>query len=218
MVAASRKGRTIFINCPFDAQYRPIFDAIVFTAAYSGFRVVCALSENDSMKVRVHKILDMTRACSLGIHDISRTETDPGSGLPRFNMPFELGLFFGMAYSAGNSPTKRGLILDKKRYQYHQFLSDLSGNDIAVHANKPIAAIKAIRDWLAPMDPARQLTGSDAIAKAFRRFEGHLSAHARGHGFAAPRDVTFVERLKLTLAWLDAQRRLGTPHPQRPRK
>src|SRR5262249_5963635 len=32
--------------------------------------------------------------CKYGIHDISRTEVTSASGLPRFNMPLELGVVF----------------------------------------------------------------------------------------------------------------------------
>ena len=37
----------------------------------------------------------MIADCRYGIHDISRTELDRDSGLPRFNMPLELGIFLG---------------------------------------------------------------------------------------------------------------------------
>ena len=46
----------------------------------------------DRYDLRLLKILCIIGECRLGIHDISRTELDAASGLPRFNMPLELGL------------------------------------------------------------------------------------------------------------------------------
>lgn len=82
----------VFINCPFDSAYKPIFDAIIFTVMDAGFRPRCALESRDSGDTRLAKIVQIIRECRFGIHDISRVETG-GAGLPRFNMPFECGLF-----------------------------------------------------------------------------------------------------------------------------
>ena len=35
----------MFINCPFDAVYEPLFDAIVFAVYDCGFIARCALEE-----------------------------------------------------------------------------------------------------------------------------------------------------------------------------
>ena len=40
-------------------------------------------------------ICDIIKASRFGIHDVSRTESDKASALPRFNMPLELGFFLG---------------------------------------------------------------------------------------------------------------------------
>ena len=89
--------RQVFINCPFDAEYLPLFRIIVFVVNACGYHVRCALESQDAGEVRMVKILRLIRECQFGIHDISRTELDPANGLPRFNMPLELGLFLGAA-------------------------------------------------------------------------------------------------------------------------
>ena len=40
--------RDIFINCPFDDEYRPLFQSLVFVIADCGFRARCALELVDS--------------------------------------------------------------------------------------------------------------------------------------------------------------------------
>ena len=84
----------VFINCPFDSAYKHLFDAMVFAIHDCGFIPRCALEE-DASQVRIDKIYSIIADCRYGIHDISRTELDEGSGLPRFNMPLELGVFLG---------------------------------------------------------------------------------------------------------------------------
>ncbi|MDT0631432.1 hypothetical protein [Rubrivirga litoralis] len=85
-MAAYTQG--VFVNCPFDPDYAPVFDAVVFAVHDAGFVARCALEEDDSARVRVEKIYDIIGACRLGVHDVSRTELDPAMGLPRFNIPW----------------------------------------------------------------------------------------------------------------------------------
>ena len=49
----------MFINCPFDPEYRPIFEAVVFAVHRCGFVARCALEDGDSDVVRIAKILRM---------------------------------------------------------------------------------------------------------------------------------------------------------------
>src|SRR3954467_8306304 len=85
---------SVFVNCPFDDEYIPILRAIIFTIYRCGFFPVSALAEDDGLDNRLNKIERLIENCKYGVHDISRTELNV-NGLPRFNMPFELGVFFG---------------------------------------------------------------------------------------------------------------------------
>jgi hypothetical protein len=85
----------VFVNCPFDDAYQDLFEAIVFTIHDCGYVARSALEVDDGSQVRIDKIAALIAACRFGIHDISRTQPDTATGLPRFNMPFELGMFLG---------------------------------------------------------------------------------------------------------------------------
>ena len=89
----TRTHEPVFINCPFDSQYTPLFEALVFAVSDCGFRARCALEVDDASQVRIEKIYKIIATCKFGIHDISRTAPNPATGLPRFNMPLELGIF-----------------------------------------------------------------------------------------------------------------------------
>jgi len=77
-------NRFIFINCPFDSEYRPLFEAIVFAIYACGFVPRCSLEDGDSGRLRLLKIIDLIDQCTYGVHDISRTELDANTQLPRF--------------------------------------------------------------------------------------------------------------------------------------
>src|SRR6266550_5360914 len=121
----------VFLNCPFDAQYKPLFEAIVFAIQACGYRPRCALEIDDASEVRIEKIFKIIAECKYGVHDISRTEVTSASGLPRFNMPLELGMFLAAKRFGGAKQRRKVcLVLDTMPYRYQQFISDIAGQDI----------------------------------------------------------------------------------------
>ena len=98
-------NKSVFINCPFDVNYKRIFHAIVFAVYDCGFLPRSALEAADT-PVRLSRIIDIIRESRYAIHDLSRASSNSRTGLARFNMPFELGLFLG-AKEFGSRRQKR---------------------------------------------------------------------------------------------------------------
>jgi hypothetical protein len=168
--------RSVFINCPFSPDYQRIFRAILFAIYACEFRPRCALEAIDSSQNRFTKIQQIIRESKFGIHDISNMELDPKTNLPRFNMPFELGLFFAAkAFGSNQQKNKIALILDSGDYRYRESLSDISGQDISSHGGDPEKAIHKVRDWL---DTCRggntPLPGGSHIVHQYRSFNKQL--------------------------------------------
>jgi hypothetical protein len=168
----------VFINCPFDDAYRPLFQAIVFAVQDCGYIARCSLEVTDASQVRIEKIAGIIASCKFGVHDISRTEPDAVTQLPRFNMPLELGIFLGAKrFGASKHKAKTCLILDVERYRYQKFISDIAGQDIAAHGGIPDEAIKAVRNWLsAATSKSVKIPGGAAIAKRYATFRAELPA------------------------------------------
>lgn len=198
----------VFINCPFDPAYQRLFDAIVFAIAICGFTPRSALEIDDSGQVRFTKIVDLIRACRFGIHDLSRTDLSATGGLPRFNMPLELGLFLGaVQYGDPSQGEKRALVIDSDRTRYRDFISDLAGHDIKAHANDANEAIGCVRAFLAASAPTSP-PGPAKIRPWFARFEGEFPGICtRLH--LEPHEVTFVERRRMVDAWIRHARGAG---------
>jgi hypothetical protein len=145
----ARRAKPVFVNCPFDEDYRPLFNAMIFTVLRCGFTPRCALEVIDGGSTRISKIENLIEECQLGIHDISRTELDAANALPRFNMPLELGLFLGAKrYGDPRQRRKKCLVLDVERFRYQKFMSDIAGQDIEAHGGDAHRLIERVRAFL----------------------------------------------------------------------
>ena len=161
----------VFINCPFDSDYQPLFDAMIFAVHDCGFVARCALEEGDASQVRIDKIYNIIEDCRYGIHDISRTELDRNSRLPRFNMPLELGIFLGAKrFGVEKQESKKCIVMDREQYRYQKFISDISGQDIFVHNNNPREMVRVIRDWLGTASRHKTISGGSIIWKHYQYF------------------------------------------------
>lgn len=196
--------RSIFINCPFDSDYQPLFRALTFAVLDCGFLARCALEADDGGEVRIAKIHRIIRDSRHGIHDISRTELDPVNGLPRFNMPLELGLFLGAReFGNGLQKHKRALILDVDRYRYQKFCSDIAGQDIKAHHGDPGEAIRAVRHWLATaLDGSVLLLSAAAMAERYQEFIRDLPSTCKRLRLDID-DLQFVELRTLVEEWAE---------------
>lgn len=152
-------------------------EALVFAIHDCGYIARSALEAEDSAEVRIDKIAKIIKDCRYGIHDISRTEVGADTGLPRFNMPLELGLFLGARrFGSRTDKRKACLILDRARYRYQQFCSDIAGQDIRSHDDLPETAIKVVRNWLQTNSPTPEvmMPGGSAMARRFALFQDDL--------------------------------------------
>ena len=201
-MAYSGYESNVFINCPFDDAYLPLFHAVVFAVHDAGFRARCALELSNVVENRLAKILRIIEECRYGVHDLSRTELSAGNSLPRFNMPLELGLFLGYQ-KAGNVHQRRKncLVLDKEPYRYQQFISDISGQDVFSHDGNQRGAIREVRNWLAVSSKRPLVPGGDKIYRRFQTFEAGLPAFLNALHVTAT-ELTFVDYQYAVTDWL----------------
>ncbi len=205
-MAGKIRSGDVFINCPFDPSYKQIFDAIIFAIYDLGFVARCALEVDDASEFRLVKILDLIERSRYGIHDISAAAIDANTGLPRFNMPLELGLFLGCKRFGEPAQRNKGcLILDVDKYRYRNFLSDVAGQDIHAHGGRPEKAISAVRDWLCSASKRKGLPGGQAIADRYAKFRAELP----GLCAALKRQedsLTFPDLSEMISEWLPVNR------------
>ena len=176
----------------------------VFAVHDCGFRAHCTLEIDDAGRVRMESIYDLIRQCRFGVHDISRTELDPVNNLPRFNMPLEPGLFLGATrFGSGRQRDKRSLILDREQYRYQKYISDIAGQDIKAHDDRPGMAIRRVRDWLdnSPVDPDVMKPGARKMTERYERFISQLPELCE-ELHLHPEDLTFNNFTDILEEWL----------------
>jgi hypothetical protein len=187
---------SVFINCPFDDRYVPILRAIVYTIYRCGFLPKTALDEDDGSDNRLSKIIRKIRDSRYGIHDLSRIELN-AADYPRFNMPFEPGIFFG-AKNLGDTSQKRktALVLEKTKYGYQQYISDLNGIDTKAHNNDPAIAMAKVRDWLRTTSGRKTIPGYSVLNAQYQEFLDNFPALTHALGFTVD-NIPFMDFLNL---------------------
>lgn len=140
-------NRNAFINCPFDSRYRKLFEVLVFTLEYYGYKTLFSETRS-SAHDRLDEITKMIEDSKFSIHDLSRHRADKRGDYSRFNMPFELGIDYGCYKYKTKRSSKVIAILDSEEHAYDRYLSDMSGRDILIHNNDPELLFQLIPEWL----------------------------------------------------------------------
>ncbi|MBM6403348.1 hypothetical protein JQN72_03715 [Phycicoccus sp. CSK15P-2] len=212
MAGGGQFDDSVFINCPFDPEFRPILEAILFCVLDCGLQPRLSSERLDSGEVRLSKIVELMKECRYSIHDLSRVQATKKGEHARLNMPFELGVDYGLAL-AGTPPlsSKQLLVIAEQRYEYQVALSDIAGWDIRAHDDDFEQAIKEVRHWLA----ANNLTTSSA-SRIVGRYLGYQEWDYERLLDAGWSDDDIQERqtpelLQAMRDWVDAGRPLSHP-------
>jgi hypothetical protein len=180
--------KNVFINCPFDDQFRRLLRPLLFTVYYLGFTPRIALERLDSAEVRIKKIVELIENSQYSIHDLSRLQAAMAGEFYRLNMPFELGIDMGCRlFKRGHWSRKKCLILEAVRYRYQAALSDLSGSDVEIHENEPEEIVTVVRNWL-NHEAQLNVEGPAHIWSAFTDFMADNYDGLRARGFS-PRNI-----------------------------
>ena len=193
----------VFINCPFDPKYKPIFDAIVFGIHDAGFIARCALEVSDASRNRLGEIMRIISECRYGVHDICRTELQAKSRLPRFNMPFELGIFFGAKeFGGADEQLKSCLVMDREPDRYRAFLSDIAGQEVKGHGNEAEKAVSELRKFLRTESRRSDIPGQRAIWERFKRFRESLRFVCAKSRIEVE-ELTYLDYQFFVIEWLE---------------
>jgi len=140
---------SVFINCPFDSEYLPLFDAIVFATICCGFLPRCAIESGCTATPRMDRITQAIFASKYSIHDLCRCKGEGDANLARFNMPLELGASMAQRYDPNGATHHDWLLLVPRGSEYVRFISDLAGFDPKQHDGRLETLLPAVMSWLA---------------------------------------------------------------------
>ena len=149
MGSPKKLNNKLFINCPFDKDYFPFYQRLVFILTKNNFSLFFS-SSNSLKTTRIDNIKRLISKCKYSIHDLSRNKSNSANEYSRLNMPLELGIDIGCA-----TWFKRNKIITflvDKKHSHNIFISDLSGYDPIEHNNDPESLFDTIPVWLSKIN------------------------------------------------------------------
>ena len=175
----------VFINCPFDEEFKTLLRPMLFSLIY--FQLEPKISQTESSaNVRVNQIKQHIRNSKYSIHDLSRSKPMKKNELPRFNMPYELGLDIGCAtFGSKNYASKKILILETERYYYQKIISDIAGQDIENHNDDTATLIRKMRNWFSTVDSSNSYPSANKVWIAYNQFYEDITKTLTDEGFTA---------------------------------
>jgi hypothetical protein len=135
--------RAVFLNVPYDSAFENLY--LAYIAGVSAFGLVPrATLEIPTSRRRLERIRQLIGQCAYSIHDLSRVQPDARTPrVPRFNMPFELGL--AVAQSIG-SRSESWYVCETVPHRIGKSLSDLDGTDVRIHGGTVRGVFGALCD------------------------------------------------------------------------
>ena len=137
----------VFINCPFDPQYRELLEKLIFILSFYEFEVLMSVNKS-SADDRLLEITNLIRDSKFSFHDLSRHISSKKGEIARFNMPFEFGIDFGCHQFDKQRKDKVIALIDSSPHSYDVHISDMSGRDILYHYNNAEYLFEIIPTWL----------------------------------------------------------------------
>jgi hypothetical protein len=165
------RTKAVFINCPYDAEFEPTFDAIVFATACCGFMPRSAVESGTKAESRMERIVQPIFSSKYSIHDLSRCRGEGSELLARFNMPLELGIAMARRYMTPKKTRHDWLLLVPEGHLYLKFASDLAAFDPICYDGKPESVVPGVMGWLVTRPEASETPSPEAVLAELPRFQ-----------------------------------------------
>jgi hypothetical protein len=140
MRARNERIQSVFLNIPYDAQFENLYLAYIAGLTQLGLKINVTLAVPN--QGRLERIIRLIEDSDVSIHDLSRIELS--SGIPRFNMPLELGL--ALYRSHATKGWHRVFVFEKTAYRAQRSTSDINGIDLQIHRGTPKGVMVGLRN------------------------------------------------------------------------
>lgn len=191
--------QAVFINCPFDAEFAPLFEAIVFAVAACRFKPRCALESATVAEPRIERIMRAIFSSKYSIHDLSRCKGEGDERLARFNMPLELGIAMARRYLTRDGQDEHDwLLLVPEGHVYLKFVSDLAGFDPLKYDGTVKTVIERVMSWLTTRPESAPTLSPKIVLAAFPAFQAEIK-QLKEHWGPEPPWMLIVEKAEQTV-------------------
>ncbi len=184
---AINPAKAVFINCPFDPEFEPTFEAILFSTVCCGFMPRSALESGSVAQSRMERIVQAIFSSKYSIHDLSRCRGEGSEQLARFNMPLELGIAMARRHMTNRKTQQHDwLLLVPEGHTYLKFVSDLAGFDPMRYDGKTGSIVPRVMSWLATRPDAVRTPTPKEVLSALPRFQAEKARLRQEWGATIP--------------------------------
>ncbi len=200
--------KSVFLNIPYDTAFEDLYLAYIVGLTQLGLGVNATLAVPN--QDRLETIIRLIEASSFSIHDLSRIEAS--HGVPRFNMPVELGL--ALYRSRVTKGQHCVFVFESKRYRAQRSTSDVNGIDPHIHHGTPRGLMSCLRNIF--RQPGNVTTVPEMLA-SYRAVKQKLPELRRNSGGKSLFEAAVFQDLTVA-ALVESQRLIGRRHrtQQRP--
>jgi hypothetical protein len=139
-VRHSKRIESVFLNIPYDPEFEDLYLAYIVGLTQLGLHVNATVAVPN--QGRLETIIGLIEESSFSIHDLSRIELS--KGIPRFNMPVELGL--ALHRSHVTKGRHRVYVFESKPYRAQRSTSDINGIDPKIHRGTAKGVMAGLRN------------------------------------------------------------------------
>ena len=171
---------SVFINAPYGPEHQDIFLAYLVGAVALGLSPRAAIEFLNTRDSQLEHIYGLLRQCAFSFHDLSFVTLDKGVGLPRFNMPLELGMAISeqLHTTRQTSKTHLWIAFESVRFRSDMTSSDIKGYPILVHDGTSSGVLRELANHLAGPETLTFV----AMERLFRRVKHSTQKHLQETG------------------------------------
>ena len=169
-----RRTESVFLNIPYDSEFEDLYLAYIVGLTQLGLRVNATVAVPN--QGRLETIIGLIEDSDFSIHDLSRIELS--KGIPRFNMPVELGLALYRSHIAGGR--HRVYVFESKRYRTQRSTSDINGIDPKIHNGTARGVMAGLRNIFRQPNDVTTVPEMLASYRAVKRRLPELRLNAGG--------------------------------------
>jgi hypothetical protein len=173
-VPRSRRTESVFLNIPYDRGFEDLYLAYIVGLTQLGLRVNATVGVPSQGRLKT--IIGLIEESNFSIHDLSRIELS--KGIPRFNMPVELGL--ALYRSHVTRGRHRVYVFESKPYRTQRSTSDINGIDPQIHNETAKGVMAGLRNILRQPGDVTSVPEMLASYRAVRKKLSALRLNAGG--------------------------------------
>lgn len=161
--------------------------------------------DSDSKSDRLRRIIGLMKEARYSIHDLSRMQAKRKGEYYRMNMPFELGLDYGLC-----GESKDFLIFENNPYKLKVALSDVNGWDVRSHNDSAENIIMEFRKWYVAtnieLDNSLKVISSSQIWYEYNEFQVGYESFKKEHNLT-DKEISVTEYVAYVKDYFTRERR-----------